>query len=115
MVTDLVATSDPAKRLVSMTITSFLCRLYRGRCEPKAEHPTTNADLGQKEAKEEALREEQLKHMEGEDRERSSSSMRADLGQIEAKDEALRKEQLERIQTGRRQKPAQPTKPKKRV
>jgi hypothetical protein len=48
---------------------NFLCRLFPGRCEPpKVEEPvapTTSADLGQKEAKNEALREEQLRHMEG--------------------------------------------------
>ena len=56
-------------RLAPMTIMSFLCRLFPLRCEPpKAQEtaaPTTSADLGQTEAKNEALREEQLRHMEG--------------------------------------------------
>jgi hypothetical protein len=65
-----------------MTLMSFLCRLFPGRCEPpKAEHPATSADLGQTAAKDEALREEQLKHMEGGDQERSPSSRSPDLGQ----------------------------------
>jgi hypothetical protein len=55
-----------------MTLMNFLCRLFPGRCEPlKAEEPaasTTNADLGQKEAKNEALREEQLRQMGGPER-----------------------------------------------
>ena len=63
------ATNEPALRLATMTIMSFLCRLFPLRCEPpKAQEtaaPTTSADLGQTEAKNEALREEQLRHMEG--------------------------------------------------
>ena len=62
------ATTQPALRLATMSIMSFLCRLFPGRCEPpKAETaaPTTSADLGQTEAKNETLREEQLRHMEG--------------------------------------------------
>jgi hypothetical protein len=99
-----------------MTIMSFLCRLFPGRCEPpKAEQRAPSADLGQTEAKNEALRKEQLKHMEGGERGRSASGGSADLGQTEAKNEALREEQLRRMQTGRPQKTAQPTKPKKRV
>jgi hypothetical protein len=55
---DFVATIDPAKRLAAMTIMSFLCRLFPDRCEPpKAEQPTTSADLGQTDAENEALRE----------------------------------------------------------
>jgi hypothetical protein len=55
-----------------MTILSFLCRLIPGsRCagEPttpeQAAASRTSADLGQKEAKTEALSEQQLRHMEG--------------------------------------------------
>jgi hypothetical protein len=99
-----------------MTIMSFLCRCFSGRCEPpKAERPTTSADLGQKEAKDEALREEQLKHMGGKDRERSASAGSPDLGQTEAKNEAMREEQLKHMHGGRSQRTAQPIKPKKRV
>jgi hypothetical protein len=59
-------------RLAVMTILSFLCRLIPGsRCagEPPVPQQATpsgmSADLGQREAKSEALREEQLKHMGG--------------------------------------------------
>jgi len=55
-----------------MSVLSFLCRLIPGsRCagEPPRPEQTaaamTSADLGQKEAKMEAQREEQLRHMEG--------------------------------------------------
>ena len=65
----LAATTEPVLRLATMTIMSFLCRLFPGRCEPpktqETAATTTNADLGQTEAKNEALREEQLKHMGG--------------------------------------------------
>jgi hypothetical protein len=46
---------------------NFLCRLFAG-CDSKhgqQTEPPTRADLGQKEAKDEALSEEQLRHMEG--------------------------------------------------
>ena len=43
----------------------YLCRLFSGRCEPSKPTSTTTADLGQKEAKSEALSKEQLRHMEG--------------------------------------------------
>jgi hypothetical protein len=101
-----------------MTIMSFLCRSYHGRCEPpKAEQPaapTTSADLGQTEARTEALREEQLRRMEGGGPERSASRRSADLGQKEAKNEALREEQLRQMEGGRPERTAQRTKPKKR-
>ena len=57
-----------------MTLMRFLCCLWPGRCPsevrepPRPEQtatPTTSADLGQTEAKTEALSKEQLKHMEG--------------------------------------------------
>ena len=46
---------------------NFLCRLFSGRCDPKDQMAgtETRADLGQKEAKNEALSEEQLRHKEG--------------------------------------------------
>jgi hypothetical protein len=47
---------------------NLLCRLFRW-CAPKSQGrttaPATGADLGQREAKREALSEEQLEHMEG--------------------------------------------------
>jgi hypothetical protein len=50
-------------------ITNLLCRLFPRRCAPKGQEqataPATGADLGQREAKREALSEEQLEHMEG--------------------------------------------------
>jgi hypothetical protein len=50
-------------------ITNLLCRLFPRRCAPKSQEqttaPATGADLGQREAKREALSEEQLEHMEG--------------------------------------------------
>ena len=61
-------------RLVSMTLLNLLCRFFPGRCAsevrepPRAERtvtPTTSADLGQMEAKIEALSKEQLRQMEG--------------------------------------------------
>ena len=67
---------SPVRRLEGMTLMNFLCRLFPGRCEPpKTEEPAapkTGADLGQKEAKNEALREEQLRHMEGGGADRSA-------------------------------------------
>jgi hypothetical protein len=52
-----------------MTLMSFLCSCFRGRCESRRPEqttgPATSADLGQKEAKNEALSEEQLRHMAG--------------------------------------------------
>jgi hypothetical protein len=51
-------------------ILNFLCRLFSGKCEPRrpeqaAPSPATSADLGQKDAKNEAASEEELRHMEG--------------------------------------------------
>jgi len=55
-------------------ILSLLCRFIHGCCpgevheSPKPEQAaasTTSADLGQREAKDEALRKEQLRHMAG--------------------------------------------------
>jgi hypothetical protein len=49
-------------------VMNFLCRLFSCRCDPKQgqqAEPSAHADLGQKEAKDEALSEEQLRHMEG--------------------------------------------------
>jgi hypothetical protein len=61
--------TDVGQRLVAMTLLSFLCSCFRGRCEPsrpgQTAPTTTSADLGQKEAMNEALSEEQLRHMEG--------------------------------------------------
>jgi hypothetical protein len=53
-----------------MTLMNFLCRCFSSRCEPPKPEQTTrsNADLGQKEAKDEAVSEEQLRHMESTDR-----------------------------------------------
>jgi hypothetical protein len=54
-----------------MTLMRFLCSLFPGRCEPSTPEQSSatadqkKADLGQKEAKDEALSEEQLRHMEG--------------------------------------------------
>jgi hypothetical protein len=52
-----------------MTLMRFLCSFFPGRCEPpKPEQtaaPTTSADLGQREAKNETLSDQQLRHMEG--------------------------------------------------
>src|SRR5688572_4854701 len=51
-----------------MTLMRLLCDCFRGRCgspRPEQTVTTTSADLGQKEAKNEALSEEQLRHMEG--------------------------------------------------
>ena len=55
------------RRLVAMTLMSFLCSCFRGRAEPPKPEtaPTTGADLGQNAAKNEALSKEQLRHMEG--------------------------------------------------
>jgi hypothetical protein len=112
-----------------MTILSFLCRLIPGsRCEPprpeQATSSATSADLGQREAKNEALREEQLKHMGGGTEARAarpyaassqsadvltsqvppqqSAAPRttADLGQKEAKVEAQSKEQSQHMEGG---------------
>jgi hypothetical protein len=96
-----------------MTIMSFLCRLVPGRCEapPKAEQPTTRADLGQTDAKNKSLYEEQARHMESGEPERSASKG-PNLGQEEAKDEARGEGQLGQMQTGRPQKTARRTKPK---
>src|SRR5262245_44026256 len=61
-------TSDFDPRLLGM-ITNLLCRLFPRRCAPKGQEqttaPATGADLGQREAKREALSDEQLEHMEG--------------------------------------------------
>jgi hypothetical protein len=51
-------------------ILNFLCRLFSGKCEPRrpeqaAPSPATSADLGQKDAKNEAASEEGLRRMEG--------------------------------------------------
>lgn len=49
-----------------MILSNFLCRIFS--CVPSEPEQTdvrTTADLGQKEAKNEALSEEQLRHMEG--------------------------------------------------
>jgi hypothetical protein len=49
-----------------MILSDFLCRIFS--CvpsEPEQTDARTRADLGQKEAKNEALSEEQLSHMEG--------------------------------------------------
>lgn len=49
-------------------VMNFLCRLFSGACDRKPDQKATsaaNADLGQKEAKNEALSGEQLRHMEG--------------------------------------------------
>ena len=59
--------ADLRTRLLGMVM-NFLCRLFSGRCDPKQDQnagTTIRADLGQKEAKNEALSEEQLRHMEG--------------------------------------------------
>ena len=98
-----------------MTVMSLLCRLFHGRCEPAEQRaaPTTSADLGQTEARTEALREEQLRHMEGGRSERSVGRS-AELGQKEAKNEVLREEQLRQMEGGRPARTAQRTKPKKR-
>jgi hypothetical protein len=57
-----------AARFLSMMM-NLLCRLFPRRCGPKNREqttaPATGADLGQREAKREALSEEQLEHMEG--------------------------------------------------
>ena len=53
-------------RLLGMVL-NFLCRLFSSRCEPPGPEtpaPTAKADLGQKEATNEARSEEQLRHME---------------------------------------------------
>lgn len=93
-----------------MTILSFLCRLFPGRCEPhKAEQPRTGADLGQTKAQDEGLREEQLRHMESGRTHPPVSAGAAQLGQNEAK--ALREEQLRQMRGGR----PDSTKPKKRL
>ena len=109
------ATTQPALRLATMTVMSFLCRCFHGRCEPpKAKQPAapmTSADLGQTEARTEALREEQLRHMEG-GSERSASRRSAELGQEEAKNETLREEQLRQMEGGRPKRTVQRTKPK---
>ena len=64
-----------------MTLMSFLCSCFRGRGEPpRPEHTTasaTSADLGQKEAKNEAQSEEQLRHMEGGPAARSAQEKKA--------------------------------------
>jgi hypothetical protein len=64
-----------------MTLMSFLCSCFRGRCEPprpeQTAATTTSADLGQKEAKNEALSEEQLRHMEGEQAARSAQKKKS--------------------------------------
>lgn len=60
------ASKSPFKRLASMSLMHLMCRLFSGHCEPPK--PVTNdkaADLGQREAKTEAMSEEQLRHMEG--------------------------------------------------
>jgi hypothetical protein len=50
-------------------VMDLLCRLFPRKCAPKSREqtaaPATDADLGQREAKREALSEEQLEHMEG--------------------------------------------------
>ena len=49
-----------------MILSNFLCRIFS--CVPSEPEQTAarpRADLGQKEAKNEALSEEQLRHMEG--------------------------------------------------
>ena len=48
-------------------VMNFLCGLFSSRCDSKDQKAgtTTRADLGQKEAKNEALSEQQLRHMEG--------------------------------------------------
>ena len=96
-----------------MTLMSFLCRVLPGRCEPpKAQEaaPTTSPDLGQTDAKNEARREEQLRHMEGGG---ADSTKSADLGQRKAKNEAQREDQLRHMEGGRTQRTAQRTKAKK--
>jgi hypothetical protein len=64
-----------------MTLMSFLCSCFRGRCEPprpeQATATATSADLGQKEAQSEALSEEQLRHMEGGQAARSAQQKKA--------------------------------------
>jgi hypothetical protein len=123
-----------------MTILSFLCRLIPGsRCageppKPEQASPTgTSADLGQREAKNEALREEQLKHMGGgtearpaqtytsfqaadvltsRARPEQSAAPRtsADLGQKEAKVEAQSKDQSRHMEGGPKARSAQKAK-----
>jgi hypothetical protein len=89
-----------------------------GRCEPpKAQEAAraTSHDLGQTEAKNEARHEEQLRHMEGGEVDRSVSTKSADLGQREAKNEAQHEEQLRHMEDGKPYRTAQRTKPKKRL
>ena len=111
-----------------MTILSFLCRLIPGsRCagEPPMPEQATpsgmSADLGQREAKNEALGEERLKHMGGQTEPRAAQaasfqaadvtsrvrpeqsaapSTSANLGQKDANVEAQSKEQSRHMEGG---------------
>jgi hypothetical protein len=73
--------TDLGPRLAIMSLLSFICRLRRCPCEPPRPEQTTatatSADLGQKEAKNEALRQEQLRHMEGGQPARSAQEQKA--------------------------------------
>ena len=125
-------------------ILHLFCRLFSGcagESPPKPEQtaaPTATADLGQREAKNEARREDQLKHMGGGTEARAAQSYpassqpiealtsrarpeqsaaprtSADLGQKEAKVGAQSKEQSRHMEAGPKARPAQQKKAKRR-